>query len=118
LNFNIGINIYRNSLVVKYVRALFRKVQQATARCLEATTRLALTRDIRRRLESLPIATLSTILITATIVNTLFHVFFTDISAGALLARALLLLAGTLGLSCRADWQTLRDGSVILKVFK
>lgn len=70
---------------------------------------------IKNKIHSLPIKTMSIILVPVILINILF--FNQEISLSGWIARGLFLFMGLAGLFCEVDYETLKKGSFVLRRF-
>lgn len=108
--------ILDNSRVAQYLTDFYKRGRDRIIRYLGMSLTGHLAKDIKSRLYLSPIKIVSVIAAAVVIVNVAFFIILgSQITLWGWLMRGLFLSLGVLGLFCRADWQTLKKGSVFLR---
>ena len=85
---------------------------------LRTSLTTGLARDTKEQLNSSPVSIIAIMLIITILVNALLLVILQrQLDLWGFLVRILFLLTAAAGLSCEADWSTVKEGSIFLKQF-
>lgn len=83
---------------------------------LGISSTISLTEDAKEQFVFSPVKMISAIIFTTVVVNTaLSFILAKQIGLWGWLMRGLFLFVGISGLSCQADWSTVKKGSVFLR---
>lgn len=114
----MSMDIYQNSLIVRHLTAFYKKSADRVINYLRNGPMAAFLKDTKIQLRLFPVRTTSTVLVAAVAVNMLLlSVLGRQINLYGWLMRGLLLSVGIAGLSCKADWPTVKANSIILRFF-
>ena len=105
-----------NSRAVRYSISFYKKWRDKTIHYLRSSFTFSLAKDTKEQFVLSPVRIISLIVIITIFVNAVLSVILQkQMYLWSFLIRVLFLFAGTAGLSCEADWPTVKKSSVLLK---
>lgn len=105
-----------NSRVVQYLISSYKRWKHKIICYLRPSFTLSLAKDTKEELTSSSVRTTSLIVIITILTNAiLFVILQKQIELWSFLIRVLFLFVATAGLSCKADWPTIKESSVFLR---
>lgn len=108
--------ILDNSKSAQYLMNLYNKRKKKADFFLRTSLAIMLTGDIKKELYSYPVRILSLSLVAIILINAVFAVILQrQIGLWNFWISILFLLTATAGLSCEADWPTIKESSIFLK---
>ena len=105
-----------NSRAVRYSMNFYKRWKDEVIHYSKTSSTIKLAKDTKEELYFSSVKMISLIIIITILVNAiLFVILQKQMELWSFLIRALFLFVGTAGLSCSADWPTVKKGSVFLR---
>jgi len=112
-------SVLEDSAVARTACRLYRNFEYRTMYHLEGSAVARLSRLAREEMCRFPVKTVSGVISIGILMNLSLSLILRDsVGAWSLIMSALFLAAGAIGLSCAADLETLKKGSIALKALK